>query len=124
MVSAENFGRTSPWKTDGQCRKFWQNLPWEIDVQNRKFWQNLHLKINLWNQKLQQNLPLEPGSFRDKDWSSKEKVKLSLQQVKTPKLCQQQAVLLLKGLEGAEGQNAVVERKPSKGGGEIGRAHV
>jgi hypothetical protein len=78
VVSAGNFGRTSPAKPMFRRGNFGRTSPW---------------KINLRNQKFEQNLPLEPGCFRDKDWSSKEKVKLrACSRVKRPKWCQHQAV--------------------------------
>jgi len=46
QVVAQNyfFGRTSPWRIDGERGKFCQNLPLKIDGQLRKFWQNLPLE--------------------------------------------------------------------------------
>ena len=66
IVKEENFSRTSPWKTEGQCTKFWQNLPLEMDVLKPNFWQNLPLKMDVQKLKFWQSLPLGTPSFRDR----------------------------------------------------------
>jgi len=104
MVSAENFGRTSPWKSEWSVQKILAEPP----LGNRRSEEGNLTEFPLENRSLGPEIPAEPPlgtrKFQRQRLEFQGKAGLSSQQVKRLKVCQQQAELLLNRLGELKGR--------------------